>query len=199
MPTARLAEFHANATRARDLVGLGQSIGQLTYGRVDASDLYRAALVQVVAALDTYIHAIVEDRAVAIVVGRSMAPAPGPKFGLTPSAVADILSGGSPGLVELTARKHIAQRLALETFQRPDDIAAALASVGINKIWSVAFPDPQAAKIRLGLIVTRRNLIAHQCDVDPLIPGSVILLTDGDAVDAITTVVATVTTIDQFC
>ena len=111
MPTARLAEFHANATRARDLVGLGQSIGQLTYGRVDASDLYRAALVQVVAVLDTYIHAIVEDRAVAIVVGRSMAPAPGPKFGLTPSAVADILSGGSPGLVELTARKHIASGL----------------------------------------------------------------------------------------
>jgi hypothetical protein len=199
MPAARLTQLRANLTRARDLVGLGQSIGQLTYGRVDGSDLYRAGLVQAVAALDTYVHAIVEDRAVDIVVGRLVATAPGMKFGLTPTAVAEILTAGSPGLIEQAARKHVAQRLALDTYQRPDDIAVALASVGISKIWSTAFADPQTAMTALGLIVTRRNLIVHQCDVDPLTPGSVIPLAASDVLDAVATVEATLTAIDRLC
>lgn len=55
MSTRRLQHFISDAQRARDLVGLGQSIGGMTHGRVDASDLYRAALAQAVAAMDAYI------------------------------------------------------------------------------------------------------------------------------------------------
>jgi hypothetical protein len=200
MPTRRLALFEADAARARDLVGLGQAIGGLTYGRVDGSDLYRAALAQGVAALDSYVHGVVLDRAVDILCGRLPSAKPNPRVGLHFVAVSDLLAAVGPADVELAARTHIAQRLALESYQRPDEIAGALAMVGVPKIWSTAFPaDVEATKTSLGVIVGRRNRIVHSCDVDPLIPGSVTPLSDSDALDAIEMVERIVRGVDSFC
>jgi hypothetical protein len=82
----------------------------------------------------------------------------------------------------------VAQRLSLETYQRPDDIAAAMSMVGVTKIWSVAFPaNAEHAKTSLGLVVQRRNRIVHQCDADPLIPGKATDLDDADALGSIST------------
>lgn len=201
MPATRLAQFNANIRRARDLVGLGQAVGALTVGLVDASDMYRAALVQAVAALDSYVHGVVLDRAVAILVG-SLATLPGGsrKVGLPFSAVESILSAPTPVDREMAARTHIAQRLALETFQKADDIAAALAMVGVPKCWSSAFPaDPAGAKTAIGLVVQRRDRIVHQCDADPLTPGTVTPLTDDDALASIDTIDATVAALDPLC
>jgi hypothetical protein len=47
--------------------------------------------------------------------------------------------------------------------------------------------------------VTRRNVIVHQCDANPLAPGSVIPLAASDVLNAIATVETTVTAIDPFC
>ncbi|MHB8555524.1 MAG: hypothetical protein ACYDCB_07705 [Candidatus Dormibacteria bacterium] len=154
---------------------------------------------QAVAALDTYVHGLVEDRAVDVIMRRHSAVAAGVKFGLSPSATAEILDGHTVGTAELAARKHIAQRLALETFQRPDDIAAALAAVGIGKIWSTAFPNASASKTALGVVVTRRNIIAHQCDADPITPHSVIPLSSADALQGIATVERIGTGIGAVC
>src|ERR1039458_4818259 len=137
MATARAAQFQHDATRARDLIGLGQAIGSMTYGRVDGSDLFRSALVQAVAALDAYVHGITLDRAVDILLGRSPGGAPrGSKVGLNFNAVQVLLATATPADTELAARTYIAQRLSMETFQRPDDIANALAMVGVGKIRS---------------------------------------------------------------
>jgi hypothetical protein len=200
MPAARLDQFTANIARAKDLVGLGHGIGTMTYGRVDASDLYRAGLVQAVAALDAYIHGVTLDRAVDILLGRLPAASSPAKVGLHFNAIQQLLTASGPGAVELAARTHVAQRLALETFQRPDDIASALAMVGIGKVWSTAFPaDPSSAKTALGLVVERRNRIVHSCDVDPLTPGTVMRMSDTDAQDAIRTVESMVAAIDAIC
>lgn len=200
MATRRLAQFQADIVRARDFVGLGQSIGGLTTGRVDASDLFRSGLVQAVAALDSYIHGVVLDRAADLLTGRLQAAPAVTKVGLDFGAVRNIMNAGSPAAVELAARSHIAQRLALETFQRPDDIAKALAMVGLGKIWSTAFPaDPGAAKTAIGVIVDRRNRIVHSCDNDPVNPGTLTALSSADALDAIATVEGTVSRIDPLC
>jgi hypothetical protein len=53
-------------------------------------------------------------------------------------------------------------------------VAAGLAMVGVNAVWSTAFPDAEHAKIRLGVVVERRNRIVHHCDYDPAVPGSVV-------------------------
>lgn len=198
MPTQRLSEFQGDIARARDLVGLGQAIGNMTNGLVDATDLYRAALVQGVAAWDRYMHGLVLDRAVEIMLGRLAAGAPS-KIGLPLGAVATLMNAPNAAARELAARSYFAERLAKETYQRPDDVAAALAMVGVRTIWSTAFPDAQQAKIALGVIIDRRNKIVHQCDYDPAIPNAVVPLTASDALDALRVINETAHAIDPLC
>src|SRR5260370_5062293 len=103
MPTVRFSGFQGDIARARDLVGLGQAIGNMTQGLVDATDLYRAALVQGVAAWDRYMHGVVLDRAVEIMLGRLTAGAPS-KVGLPLGAVATLMNAPNPATRELAAR-----------------------------------------------------------------------------------------------
>jgi hypothetical protein len=200
MPPRRLSLFDAEIVRARDLVGLGQGLGAMTHGRVDGSDLYRAALVQAVAALDSYVHGVVLDRAVDILLGRLSNAAGSSKVGLHFSAVGQIVGAVTEFERENLARAHVAQRLTLETFQRPDDISRAFSMVGVGKLWNTAFPaDPQGAITALSLVVQRRNRIVHQCDADPLNPGAPTPLSDVDALDGIKAIEATVAAIDACC
>jgi hypothetical protein len=196
MPSLRLSHFSDDIVRARDLVGLGQSIGSLTHGRVDASDMYRAALVQAVAALDSYVHGVVLDRAVDVLMGRLTVTATDAKVGLPFVAVTELLNAQTSADRELACRQRVAARLSLETFQRPDDIARAFAMVGLPKIWTAAFAAAEPAKTAIRVIVTRRNNIVHACDVDPLTPGAPVGLSAQDAADAVDTVEATVQAID---
>jgi hypothetical protein len=198
MPTRRLGEFKGDITRARDLVGLGQSIGTMTNGLVDSQDLYRAALVQGVAGWDRYVHGVVLDRAVEIMLGRMQA-GKSSKVGLPLSAVAALMNATGQADRELAARSFFAERLSKETYQRPDDVAAGLAMVGVNAIWSTAFPEAEQAKVRLGVVVERRNKIVHHCDYDPATPGVVVPFPASDVLDALHVVSETVTAIDPFC
>ncbi|MFI9800612.1 hypothetical protein [Streptomyces sp. NPDC052302] len=199
--TRRFAEFEREVKRARDLVGIGQSLSSITNGLIGGEDHFRSALVHAVAALDSYVHGVVLDRAVDILMGRLQVAASS-KIGLSFSAIGQIMSAGPPGsaAIELAARTYVAERLGLETYQRPDDIAAALAMVGIQKIWSTSFPgDAHAQKTALGVVVSRRNRIVHQCDLDPLSGGTATPIASNDALDAITTIEHIVTKLDQSC
>lgn len=187
MPTVRITQFKADIQRARDLVGLGQAIGAMTAGTVDATDVYRSGIVQGVAAMDHYFHGVVLDRAVNILLGRN-APGAGSKVGLPFNAVQAIVNAPSPIEAELHARAFLAERLSLETYQRPDDIAAALAMVGVPKAWSTAFKAPASVKTAISIVVRRRNRIVHQCDTDPLTPGTTTPLSATDVLDSISTV-----------
>jgi hypothetical protein len=193
-----LEEFQGDITRARDMVGLGQAIGTMTNGRVDSQDLYRSALVQGVAAWDRYVHGVVLDRAVEIMLGRVQAGKTS-KIGLPLGTVAVLMNVTGQADRELTARSVFAERRSKETYQRPDDVAAALAMVGVNSVWSTAFPNAEQAKIRLGVVVERRNRIVHECDRDPVAPGTVVPLTADDALDALKAVNETVAVIDPLC
>lgn len=201
MPVARAAQFALDIRRARDLVALGQSLGSMTYGLVDASDFFRYGLVQAVAAMDHYFHGVVLDRGVDILLGRAVSGGAA-KLGIPFHAVADILTAVSPAESELRARSHLAQRLSSETFQRPDAIGAALSMVGVAKVWTVGYPGKgmaSRATIVLGVVVQRRNRIVHQADADPLTPRTITPLSAQDAVDAIGVVEQTVKTLDSHC
>lgn len=198
MSARRLGEFKVDITRARDMVGLGQAIGAMTNGLVNSQDLYRAALVQGVAAWDRYVHGVVLDRAVEIMLGR-MRTGKASKVGLPLDAIAVLMKATGQADRELAARSSLAERLSKETYQRPDEVAAGLAMVGVNAIWSTAFPDAEHAKVRLGVVVARRNRIVHHCDSNPVIPAAVVPLTAIDALDALQVVTDTVTAINPFC
>jgi hypothetical protein len=198
MASPRFGDFALDIARAKDLVGLGRAIGAMTKGLVDAADLYRAALVQGVAAWDRYVHGVVLDRAVEFVLGRLPAGVSN-KVGLPLSAVAALMNSPDAVTRELVAGSLVAERLAKETYQRPEDVSAALAMVGIKAIWSNAFPDAEKAKIAVGVVIARRNKIVHQCDYDPVFPGAVVPLTAHDALAALRVIRETVDAINPYC
>jgi hypothetical protein len=170
----------------------------MTNGLVDATDLYRAALVQGVAAWDRYVHGVVLDRAIEILFGRLASGGAG-RTGLSIGAVATLLNSPDMVTCELTARSVVAQYLAKETYQRPDDVEKALAMVGVKAIWSSAFANAAQAKIALGVVIDRRNRIVHQCDYDPVLPGTVVPLTAEDALDTLRVISETVHAVDPRC
>ncbi|MEW1648010.1 hypothetical protein [Streptomyces sp. NPDC091219] len=146
-------------------------------------------------------HGIVLDRAVDILMSR-LPSGNGGKVGLHFGAISQIFAAAvsGPADMEIAARTYISERLGLETYQRPDDIGNGLAMVGLNKIWSSAFPkDAGAVKTALGVVVSRRNRIVHECDLDPLNPGNATPLGDADALNAIETVQSVVDAIDACC
>lgn len=61
--TVAFAELVSNLGYARDLVRGGQYLEQLQVGAFDVADLYRAAWVQAVSALDHWVHCELYDRA----------------------------------------------------------------------------------------------------------------------------------------
>lgn len=201
MTSRRLSEFEREVHRARDLVGIGQSISSITNSLISGEDHFRSALVHAVAAVDSYVHGIVLDRAVDILMGR-LKVAASSKIGLSFSAIGEIMSSGPRGSVEveMAARTYVAERLGLETYQRPDDIATALSMVGIPRIWSTAFSsDANSRKTALGVVVSRRNRIVHQCDLDPLSGSSATPITAHDALDSISVIEDIIKTVDPYC
>lgn len=161
----------------------------MTAGRVDASDMYRASLVQGVAALDHYVHGVILDRSVDILLSRLPSPTAISKIGLPVGAVQEILSATSEAEREQRARTHLVERLGKETYQRSSAIGAGLASVGVPQVWTNGFTGPaQPYLLALDLVVGRRNRIAHECDSDPALPGSVVALSASDAFDSLSTV-----------
>ena len=71
-------------------------------------------------------------------------------------------------LVEVGLRRQYAK----ESFQSSRQIEGALAKIGIKKIWSKLSPvigqAPDDIKIRLDLLVRRRNQIVHEGDLNHL-------------------------------
>lgn len=199
MSTKRIVEFKAHVSRARDLIGLGQSLQGVTFGQVDGTEFYRSALVQAVAALDTYVHGVILDKSVDIILGRAPGVGVSTKLGIGFAGIRDIVTATNPADQEMAARRQVAQRLSLETFQRPDAIGAIFSVVGVPKLWSTAFPSGATlATQALSLVVRRRNVIVHQCDADPLSPGNVTPMSDVDAIDAVNAVEVAVFAIDSL-
>lgn len=188
MASGRLPHLRANTQRARDMVGLGQSISSMTGGTVDGSDLFRSALVQAVAALDAYVHGVILDKTVDLLMGRS-AVTGAARVTLNANEIADLLAEPAGVQQELLARALVAQRLARDTFQKPDDIAKAYAGVGVRALWTTAFPSTsQQVTADLRSAVTRRNDIVHACDSDPLTPGAVNRIDGADVLPVISTI-----------
>ncbi|WP_141980979.1 hypothetical protein [Saccharothrix saharensis] len=155
---------------------------------MDATDMFRAGLVQSVAAIDAYVHGVVLDYAVDILSGRRQAGS-ATQIGLHFGAVSDMIGAPTPTDLELRARVHVAERLGKETFQKPDDIGKAFAMVGVRKVWTLAFgQNAESMKSALSVAVGRRNQIVHSCDADPVNPGQVRPLSDVDALSVATSI-----------
>lgn len=76
---------------------------------------------------------------------------------------------------EVWLGEAIRDRHSWLSFQHPDKIADAVRLVSPVKLWDEVGKElgisAQEAKLRLRVVVDRRNQIAHEADMDPANPG----------------------------
>lgn len=167
-----LERVRKNLVRVRNLGSIVDALDSQTTAVLDLSDILRAELVLAVSALDQFVHEIVR---------LGMLDA---YEGIRPRTNAFLrfqvsLEGALRGIDSNNAGKsywlddQIRTRNAYRSFQNPDSIADAVRLISEVQLWDevakrMGIP-PEEAKERLLLIVERRNKIAHEADVSPLL------------------------------
>ncbi|GAA0322417.1 hypothetical protein GCM10010151_10310 [Actinoallomurus spadix] len=180
-PTEAFQEFTRNLEYARQLVGGGRRLGQLRVGAFDVDDLYRAAWVQAVAALDHWITREIIDRAVTLAQNPSITRPPNfNKLKMPVELFERVHYEQEP--IDAAFRAFFEQTFEFRTFQAPDKIKEGFAHVSTVKLWvrvaeimDAARSDdepitPDIVRQRLDRIAKRRNAIAHTADRDPTSP-----------------------------
>ena len=169
--TVAFTELRSNLEYARNLVKGAQQMENLQVGAFDVADLYRAAWVQAVSALDHWVHREVYDRALAFALNVGV---PRPKRFLAlkiPMQMFEAVHHHEEALTEVFAA-HLRAQFGYLSFQQPEKIKEALLHVSEVSLWpEVArrIPDMTAEQVQAQLrdIVGRRNRIAHEADRDP--------------------------------
>jgi restriction system protein len=187
------SDLGRNLNYARSLTSAGIHLEQLQVASFEVDDVYRAAWVQAVAALDHWVHQEIYDR-----MGRLSEKPLGKKpekyrnLSLPLAAIEDVQSG------KLSIREaidsHVRSKLGFESYQNPDKIRQGLGYVtNVTDLWeqvarvlceqdgTKGAHSGKSVQDRLREIVTRRNKIAHEYDADPDSPGG------KRAIDAATT------------
>jgi uncharacterized protein DUF4268 len=175
--TTAFQELSGNLEYARDLVRGGRHLERLQVRAFDVADLYRAAWVQAVSALDHWVHRELYDRALGLAVNVG-APRPPRFFALQiPMRLFEDVHHHSKTLPQAFAA-HLRAHFGYQSFQAPDKIKQALAHVSDVSLWpSVAtyladngdgeLTSQDSVVACLKDIVHRRNKIAHEADRDP--------------------------------
>jgi restriction system protein len=189
---AALANLRRNLDYALSLATAGLHLQLLKVEAFEVADVFRAAWVQAVAALDHWVHQEIRER---LLLGtRQLAPDQGAalaNFGVSKKLVAQATAGSLT--VQQAIEEHL-KNLGGASFQKPHMISSGLCAVtGKVDLW------PEVARVlteragdgatvtadeiedRLRSIADRRNKIAHESDEDPAAPPA------KRAIDAATT------------
>jgi hypothetical protein len=175
--TTALEELRSNLEYARDLVRGGQFLESLQVGAFDVADLYRAAWVQAVSALDHWVHRELYERALAFALNiEEPRPARFLKLEVPLQLFEDVHhhAGDFRGAFE----DYLRTKFGYQSFQAPEKIKQALSHVSEEPLWpGVAqrlaaaghtdMATRDAVVACLGDIVERRNKIAHEADREP--------------------------------
>jgi hypothetical protein len=141
-----------------------------------AVDLRRLAVVMSVAALDTYMHRLIIEKAY------THDPLPGSLAALSFRFDYALEQADSIGRAarskpknsrpRVELKKALRERLLQETFQRYEDVSGALGMAGLSGNWAAIGGrlsptlQPKEIATRLNAIVDRRNRIVHEGDYE---------------------------------
>jgi hypothetical protein len=142
-------------------------------------ELLRAEWAARVSALDLYIHEIVIQELLATIAKTRPAATGFQKFQLGCDLILQAPAGG-PGFLS-AADLAIRAKLERMTFQYPEDIADAIRHISDIELWNeIALHQGATAvtkaalakstKLQLTQIVSRRNKIVHEADLQPAVP-----------------------------
>jgi hypothetical protein len=177
---AALKAFDDSLARARHLHGLHHTLSGTLTVAVDLKDILRAEIVMAVSALDHYVHEVARMGMIECWTGARPATDTFSRFAL-PMSTARSLANAATAVAALDA--EIRSKLGYASFQKPDKIADAVRLFSSVSLWEqvgIQLGKPaQDVKNSLGLIIDRRNKIAHEADVDPSFPGLLWPISDG--------------------
>lgn len=136
---------------------------------IDLSEILRAEIVLIVSAFDCFIHDIVRKGVMDIF---NACRDENPKYGnlcIPISTVKQMLLADNDldrnELLEISVKKILSK----DSYQSPSSIECALQLISIKKIWSSIKDEMHMSSEditkKLGIIINRRNKIAHESDV----------------------------------
>jgi len=161
-------QFSTNIEEVRKTHLISTSINVPTSSIVDTSPILRSCIVLSVSAIDHLIHELAIIGMCEIFNGTRVGTQKYNEFNVTLGFMSSITA--VPPLV--TFESEIRRRLGWQTFQRPAKIKDAVALFNSIQLWqqvSITMADTeQNIKNRLDLIVDRRNMIAHEADIEPI-------------------------------
>jgi hypothetical protein len=175
LTTRAYQDLEENLEYARDLIRAGRHLERLEVRAFDVADLYRAAVVQTVSALDHWVHSEVYDRAVGLATQTSVdRPARFLKITIPMRLFEDVHHHAKT--LENGFREHLQNQFGYLSFQNPTKIKEAFGHVSDVSFWpEVAAELSKADDVvlsadlqdRLRQVVDRRNAIAHASDREP--------------------------------
>ena len=166
MPSRNLAfqRFDASVGQVDELLAIYRYIH--ANSEIPAKDnILRAALTMLVSAIDTSVHELVISAVVRkLIDGQHV-------FDISKQLVSiRCILESEPSQRIVMAEADIRRQYAKETFQSSRQLETVFASIGINKIWGRLSGrlgnTPEEIKLKLDLMVRRRNQIVHEADLD---------------------------------
>lgn len=164
--------FRRSIDDARGLSGLYDYLTTTITTPLSFDDLLRSQIVYSVSAFDKLMHDVIRLGMVAYFTGTRLAT---PKFKAELISIefhGELLSATFPPR-EYLFEREIVRKLSIQTFQDPIKIADGLSYIWSepnkwDKIGLKMGDDARQIKERLKLIVTQRNAIVHESDINPL-------------------------------
>ena len=168
---AAISQFRENIRRVRNLGSLVENLNAQTMTVLDFSDILRAELVLAVSALDHYVHEVVEFGMLAAYKSDRERTQAFLRFEIS---LANVFRGIADPANEGWLEQEIRNRHGYRSFQNSNNIADAVRLISDVRLWDEVADrlgwNAQDIRERLGVIVNRRNQIAHEADVNPSYP-----------------------------
>lgn len=163
-----------------------------------ADSLLRAEWVMAVSSFDTYIHDAVRIALMQIYHGARASNSGSKAFSLSFDSLLHIDSLTNATDKDDALEREIRRVIEKDSYQSPKSIEYAMTLIGVSSIWTRISPSlsmsAQDIKVKLGIIVNRRNKIAHESDYDYL-SSAQIGITKADVDDVVSFIEALVNAI----
>lgn len=171
-----LAHFQAVWDRCSQLSALHAYLEKNVSSIMQPAELLRAEWVARVSALDLYVHELVAQTMLGIFEGRRPASPAYLKFQVSTETLNRIRGAMTISETSAAFDLYVRSYLSRLTYQAPEDIADGIRLCSSIELWNEvavnlgAIPATKAVEARslktqLSLIVRRRNIIAHEGDL----------------------------------
>lgn len=133
----------------------------------------RSEYVLIVSAFDCYIHDVVLEGMSEMFCGNRTECKNFTDFCIPMSTVKKLLETSDVSVRESIYNASVKKILSKDSYQSPKSVEFALSMVNMKKIWSKVGKkigmSTEDVKTNLGLIILRRNKIAHEADIENLV------------------------------